>query len=453
MDEEYKKVVRDPLYGYIGLTEEQLEVIRLPVFQRLRRISQLSFADLVYPNATHTRFAHSLGVGELARRSIQYLKSIKVDIDESYFEALIWAGFLHDIGHFPFSHVFEPIGTEFIEKEGKSWRDFNGRWSKKIIDDPRYGISKIIKDDIREKVLSLIDKDDKSSPKILRDIMTWFFSIDRLDYLRRDAYHAGTPEYAIIDTDRVISSQIPYDDESISVYKRKALYVLEGAILSYFYMYRAIYYHHTVRAAYLLFQDILWDAFEKYNIFEGIDWQDHNFWINFDDHRCIAMLAKNEKLSEKLTLLLTRQLPKIIKEKELVDPNIRRVYRLCQEGSYKEKIQSERRLLKKLKTKWPSLKLLFLDSPILVPYPPTPFAIDYPYIWNGDTHLKPTPFHKEAVFVKYLAEASEKARVYVDRVWTSRDEKQKFIEGLNDEIQQLLKKILNKKEVKNEVAN
>jgi len=430
MDEQYKKVVRDPLYSYIGLTEDQLKIIQLPVFQRLRRISQLSFAEFVYPNATHTRFSHSLGVMELARRSVQYLKTIKAGIDESYLEALVWAGLLHDIGHFPFSHVFEPSATEFIEKEEKTWHDFHVRWGKRIINHPGFGITDIIPEEIRKKVLSLIDENDISSPKILRDSMTSFFSVDRLDYLRRDAHHAGTPEYAIIDTDRIISSHIPFSDEVVSVHKRKTLYALEGAILSYFYMYRAIYYHHSVRAAYLLFQDILWDAFETYETFEGMNWEDPDSWINFDEHRCIAMLARNGSLSEKLTLLLTRELPKMIKDTELSDPNILRVYRLCQEGSYKKKIECERKLLQEL----------FLDSPILVPYPPTPFAVDYPYIWNGNTHTKPIPFHKEAPYVKYLAEASEKARVYVNQVWKSQEEKEKFIEDLNIEIQRLNKK-------------
>jgi len=54
---EYEKVIRDPIHGYIGISKEQFKLIELPVFQRLRRISQLSFADLVYPNANHNRFS------------------------------------------------------------------------------------------------------------------------------------------------------------------------------------------------------------------------------------------------------------------------------------------------------------------------------------------------------------------------------------------------------------
>ena len=68
------KVVRDPIYGYVKLEEKQLDIIELPVFQRLRRISQLSFADFVYPNASHNRFSHSLGVFHLADKLCDYLE-------------------------------------------------------------------------------------------------------------------------------------------------------------------------------------------------------------------------------------------------------------------------------------------------------------------------------------------------------------------------------------------
>jgi hypothetical protein len=192
-----------------------------------------------------------------------------------------------------------------------------------------------------------------------------------------------------------------------------------------------------VRAAYLLFQDILWDAFAKGDTFKGINWEDPKSWIDFDDHRCLAMLAEDDSVSQKLYFLLGRQLPKMIKEAEITDPNVTRIYRLCQEGSYKKKIECERDLLEGLQSKWGSLKILFLDSPILVPYPPTPFAVDYPYVWNGDPLSEPTAFHKDAMYVRYLAEASEKVRIYVNRVWTSEEEKGEFIKDLNDKILQL----------------
>ena len=103
------KIIRDPIYGYVEITEEELEIVELPVFQRLRRISQLSFADFVYPNATHTRFSHSLGVGYLAKIVTKYLRNSKlgenIGLTETDYKAFEWAGLLHDIGHLPLSLI------------------------------------------------------------------------------------------------------------------------------------------------------------------------------------------------------------------------------------------------------------------------------------------------------------------------------------------------------------
>jgi len=335
MGDEFAKVVRDPIYGYIGLTDEQLKVVNLPVFQRLRRVSQLSFADLVYPNATHTRFSHSLGVMELARRVGKYIRTENHGIENIFIEALEWAGLLHDLGHFPFSHAFEVAGAEFIEGRGEPWRDFHVRWGQRILTDKRLGICGEIPDEILGLVIELIDKNAKSKYKILDDTISGYFSVDRIDYLKRDAYHAGTPEYAIIDTDRLISSLLPSEDPTISVYKDKCCYVLEGAILSYFYMYRAMYYHKTVLAAYLLFQDILRDAFEYSHFSKIDDWLKPSFWYNFDDYRCLSLLGEEEKLADKLNSFLRRELPKVIKETELEKPNIISIVKICQEPTGK----------------------------------------------------------------------------------------------------------------------
>ena len=61
-----KHRIRDPIYGYIWLTDSELKIIDTPVFQRLRRISQLALTRYVYPSAEHSRFVHSLGVLQAA---------------------------------------------------------------------------------------------------------------------------------------------------------------------------------------------------------------------------------------------------------------------------------------------------------------------------------------------------------------------------------------------------
>ena len=96
--------VRDPIHGFIYREPDERDVMDTPVFQRLRRLKQLAFANLVYPGATHSRFDHSLGAFHLAGRIAAAL-----DVQEAERRLLRLAALLHDVGHGPFSHVTEPI--------------------------------------------------------------------------------------------------------------------------------------------------------------------------------------------------------------------------------------------------------------------------------------------------------------------------------------------------------
>ena len=203
MPEGYERFIRDPVHGYIGLTKRQTRLMHLSVFQRLRRVSQLSLADFVYPNATHSRFSHSLGVMYLARWCADYFSSRSMGVSKAELKAFEWAALLHDIGHFPFSHVFEPAAAEHVEAKGESWRDFHVRWGKRIILDKKFGVAQVLGKELARRVCQLIDQREKSTASLVRESMTGIFSVDRLDYLMRDALHAGVPEYAIIDWERV----------------------------------------------------------------------------------------------------------------------------------------------------------------------------------------------------------------------------------------------------------
>lgn len=98
------KTIRDPLYGFVDLSEIELKLIDTQVFRRLLNIKQLSHAFLVYPTAIHTRFEHSLGVTHLANRV-----ALQLEFDDEQREIIRLAGLLHDIGHGPFSHLFEAV--------------------------------------------------------------------------------------------------------------------------------------------------------------------------------------------------------------------------------------------------------------------------------------------------------------------------------------------------------
>src|SRR5690606_19872721 len=102
------KIIKDPVHGYVETGPLALRLLDSEVVQRLRHVTQLGFANLVYPGANHTRFEHSLGTMHLSA-----LLSGQLGLDAGETELVTTAALLHDIGHGPFSHVTEPVMEEF----------------------------------------------------------------------------------------------------------------------------------------------------------------------------------------------------------------------------------------------------------------------------------------------------------------------------------------------------
>src|SRR5207237_243425 len=101
--------ITDPVHRYIRFSEVEKELIDTAVFQRLRRIRQLAGAHLVYPGAQHSRFEHSLGTMHVAGFAGETLIAKGYLDDEDKVQKLRLAALLHDIGHGPFSHLFEEV--------------------------------------------------------------------------------------------------------------------------------------------------------------------------------------------------------------------------------------------------------------------------------------------------------------------------------------------------------
>src|SRR5437016_6336843 len=117
-----ERVVNDNIHGDIALSDDEWKVVNTATFQRLRSLKQLGMAHLVYPNATHTRFAHSLGVFRIMCRVLGNLEHDGLNDDQK--AELRLAALLHDIGHFPYSHLMERVGhvkltEEEITKDGE----------------------------------------------------------------------------------------------------------------------------------------------------------------------------------------------------------------------------------------------------------------------------------------------------------------------------------------------
>src|SRR5208337_2952675 len=107
------KIIRDPLYNYIGIDRKRdgwlLDVLNSPEIQRLRRIHQLGVSYLTYPGADHNRLVHSLGVLHLMTQMMEHLEYNYEDAQvRRAREPLLAAALVHDVGHGPFSHLFEP---------------------------------------------------------------------------------------------------------------------------------------------------------------------------------------------------------------------------------------------------------------------------------------------------------------------------------------------------------
>src|SRR5687768_9123052 len=134
-----EKIIRDPVHDVIAFRLDRpldallFRLINCGEFQRLRRIRQLGMASLAYPGADHSRYSHSLGVMETARRILDHLKRTTTRIDEQSETICLAAALLHDLGHGPFSHVFERVSE--IDHEKLTYR---------IVQDPASDVHKLL---------------------------------------------------------------------------------------------------------------------------------------------------------------------------------------------------------------------------------------------------------------------------------------------------------------------
>ena len=225
----------DPIHDFVRVYDNELKIIDTPIFQRLRRIRQLSGAHLIYPGAQHTRFEHSLGVMHIASMAGQVLAEKGV-VSSDDIQNLRLAGLLHDIGHGPFSHLFEEI---FEEKRKISHEDLG----RDIILKTEIG-DIISKNGFDKKLITKLAFGD-SKLQFMNEIISGVLSADMMDYLLRDGYFTGA-EHAKIDHHRLT--------HSLDVYKNKlaldksSLVNFETMMISRFQMFKAVYFHKTVRA-------------------------------------------------------------------------------------------------------------------------------------------------------------------------------------------------------------
>ena len=269
-------ILRDAVHGLVAFeADEELVVPRLmdtPEMQRLRRIRQLGVANVAFPGAEHTRFAHAIGAAFVMKKLLARLRQIHGElpfwqqVTSERAQDAIAAAFLHDAGHGPLSHLFEDAipGTAHHEE-----------WTERIILDSSTGVHKVlagIDPHMPERVAALV-RGEHPLPYLARAV-SGTLDVDRCDYLLRDAHSTGV-RYGVFDLDWLFRSLRFQPIEArgtggsspppsgmaqapgLAIDGAKGLPAIEAFILARLFMFQQVYLHKATRSAEWMIRTVL----------------------------------------------------------------------------------------------------------------------------------------------------------------------------------------------------
>jgi hypothetical protein len=221
------KILNDPIYGFITIPNTLIfDIIEHPYFQRLRRVTQMGFSNLVYPGANHTRFHHAIGCMHLMQKAVRVLRFKGIEISEDEANALYIAILLHDIGHGAFSHALEHSIVNGISHE-----EISLKFMKKLNEEFEGKLN-----------MAIQIFEGKYERQFFYQLISSQLDIDRLDYLKRDSFYTGVTE-GNISSDRLIAMMNVTNDEL--VIEKKGIYSVEKFIIARRLMYWQVYLHKT----------------------------------------------------------------------------------------------------------------------------------------------------------------------------------------------------------------
>ena len=268
------KYLRDPIHGSISFDKERerlvIDLINTREFQRLRRIRQLGALYLTFHGAEHTRFTHSVGVAFMAKRIFDSLLAAgqiprKGAVLERTRLIAIAAALLHDVGHGPFSHLYEKVFNDRRHEE----------WTRLIIRHARGETGRLLRRaGAVEEILAVYDRTYR--PPFVSDIVSSQLDADRLDYLLRDSFMTGVA-YGRYDLDWILtnlrlarrgresSERVRSkgtgrgaaastgggrdNDLRLAINGLKGYHAAEQFVIGRYLMYQQVYYHKTSRSA------------------------------------------------------------------------------------------------------------------------------------------------------------------------------------------------------------
>jgi HD superfamily phosphohydrolase len=296
----YWGFIKDPIYGYIRLTDVEKNVIDTLPVQRLRRIRQLAGAEYVYPAANHTRFEHVLGAMYLAG---VVADNLPVQLTPEEKQKVRLAALLHDVGHAPFSHLFEPLLVKYLNRNHEdmsSWIITNSALAD-VISEQGF--------EPKEVSGLAVGKPSRPEKPFLRQIISSSFDVDKMDFVVRDSYHTGAG-YGSVDVFRLIYTMDVLDGNlAMDI---TALPTLESLIIARLESFRAIYFHRACRAVEMMLLKALDAAKEDLEILRV---KDPDEYLQWDDYNTWSRLLKSPNSREIMKELSERKLLKCAYEK------------------------------------------------------------------------------------------------------------------------------------------
>ena len=260
MDERLKlvKYINDPVYGGIGITKVEQEIIDTPIFQRLRGLRQLARVNYVFPGAEHSRYVHSLGVLYIMGLMTDYLLKQGM-LNEDDVVKMRVAALLHDIGHYPFSHLGEGVygyckdnynADNIIKIESKddkvrlyelasshSKSAHHEHLGKYIVVNNEKLSEILIKYDLDPLEIGEIFTGERGSRNMVyTQLLHSSLDADRLDYLLRDSYQTGV-KYGLVDLQYLIRMLLVVEDNNLEensnvlVCNKKGQHVVEHFLM------------------------------------------------------------------------------------------------------------------------------------------------------------------------------------------------------------------------------
>ena len=327
MPKAYWGEIKDPVHGYVYITDAEKKIIDTYPMQRLRRLRQLAGSEYVYPGANHTRFEHSLGVMFLAGQVLVNPR-ISQAATEDEVDMCRLSALLHDCGHGPFSHVFEHLLSKNLNKTHEdltSWIIENSEVAD-ILNKMGYN---------HKEVAGLaVGKLHKKDRAFLDQIISSAVDVDKQDFIVRDTYHTGA-EYGFIDVYRLIHA-LDLLGENLAV-ELGALSALEAFVIARIESFKSIYFHRVGRAA----QIMLASAMDKANSELGLTaFETPEEYLTLDDYTVWTALKKCRASNEIISNLENRRMLKCAYERTFYEKDAL-ISNLFGQESYRLQIRGE----------------------------------------------------------------------------------------------------------------